>query len=111
MIGKSLGKVGAAVLTAVLLATPAAVLASGMEKAAGQATEMADKAAAMVEQLNLNTASVDALANIPGIGPKVAEAIGAYREAHGAFKSVADLVNVEGIDAGLLEKITPYLSI
>lgn len=104
-------QVGAALFTIALFATPATVLATDMTKTAGSMTDMATKAASAVEQLNINTASVDALANIPGIGPKIGEAIAAYREANGTFKSLADLVNVEGIDAALLEKIKPFLSL
>ncbi len=65
----------------------------------------------MMEKLNINTASVESLSEIPGLSPKIGEAIAAYRDANGAFKSVSDLVNVEGIDAGLLEKIKPFLTV
>jgi len=111
MVTAKLRHIGAALFTLALFVTPATVLATDMTKTAGSMTDMATKAASAVEQLNINTASVDALANIPGIGPKISEAIATYREANGAFKSVADLVNVEGIDAALLEKIKPFLSI
>ncbi len=108
---KVLRKVSAVLVTTALLNIPAAVFATDISKATASATNMAEKAASMVEQLNINTASIDALSSIPGIGPAIAEAIGKYRDAHGAFSSLADLVNVEGIDADLLEKIKPYLSI
>ncbi|MBM9514376.1 ComEA family DNA-binding protein [Desulfogranum marinum] len=104
-------KMGAVILTISLLVTPATILATDLGKTAGSMTDMADQAAAVAQQLNVNTASVDALANIPGIGEKVGQAIAAYREANGAFTSLADLVNVDGIDAALLEKIKPFLSI
>ena len=104
-------KFGAAILAICLLAAPATVLASDLTKAAGSMTGMTDQAAAVAQQLNVNTASIDALANIPGIGDKVGQAIAAYREANGAFTSLADLVNVDGIDAALLEKIKPFLSL
>ncbi len=94
-----------------LLITPSTLMATEEAKTAESVTEMAGKAAELVEKLNINTASIESLANIPGIGPKIGEAIGAYREANGAFSSIADLVNVEGIDAGLLEKIKPFLTI
>lgn len=93
-----------------LFVAPASVFATDAKPAASL-TDMASKATAVAEQLNINTASVDALANIPGIGPKIGDAIAAYRESNGAFKSIADLVNVEGIDAGLLEQIKPFLTI
>lgn len=50
-----------------------------------------------VSQVNINTANVDELSALSGIGPKKAAAIIKYRRANGKFKSVADLTNVEGI--------------
>lgn len=99
----------ALILAVCLLTVPVAVTAAtDLGKTAGS---MAEQATSVVEKLNINTASVDALAGIPGIGPKVGEAITAYRDAHGAFTSLSDLVNVEGIDAALLEKIKPFLTL
>lgn len=72
---------------------------------------IAEKAANVKEMINLNSASTDMLAAIPGIGPKIAEAITSYRDANGAFSQIKDLVNVEGIDMSLIEKITPLLSL
>lgn len=102
---------GSVLLTSALFIAPTGLLATDAAKPAASLTDMAGKATAAAEQLNINTASVEALSNIPGIGPKVGEAIAAYRESSGAFKSVADLVNVEGIDAALLEQIKPFLTI
>lgn len=61
--------------------------------------------AAIEDKINVNTASADALAEIlTGIGPKKAEAIVAYRETNGPFKSVDDLLQVKGIGPATLEK-------
>jgi len=55
--------------------------------------------------VNINTANAQSLSkNIKGIGLKKAEAIIAYREKHGNFKTVADLTRVKGIGKKLLEK-------
>ena len=55
--------------------------------------------------VNINTADAQALSkNIKGIGLKKAEAIVAYREKFGKFKSVADLTRVKGIGNKLIEK-------
>lgn len=72
---------------------------------------MSEVAAGLTEKVNVNTASVDILSKIPGIGPTIGSAIGTYRKANGAFTSLGDLTKVEGIDASLLEKITPLLSL
>lgn len=47
--------------------------------------------------LDLNTATVDQLDALPGIGPATAEAIISYRQQHGRFRSVEELVEVRGI--------------
>lgn len=55
--------------------------------------------------VDINTATVAQLEVIKGIGPKKAEAIVAYREQHGSFKTVADLKNVRGFGAGLVDRL------
>jgi len=64
---------------------------------------------AVSAKVNINTADVDELTKIPGIGPKTAEAIVAYRKDKGQFKKVEDLVEVKGIGEKKLEKIRPYV--
>src|SRR5262249_37280015 len=46
--------------------------------------------------VNINTATVDELDRLPGVGPTKAEAIAAFRAKHGAFKRVDDLDRVKG---------------
>jgi competence protein ComEA len=54
--------------------------------------------------VDLNTADAATLAReLKGIGPARAEAIVAWREANGPFKSAEDLVLVQGIGARVLE--------
>jgi len=56
------------------------------------------------ESVNINSADAATLADaLQGIGPAKAEAIVAYREKHGPFKSVDDLVMVQGIGEKTLE--------
>ena len=57
------------------------------------------------EVVNLNAADAEALAaGMVGIGPAKAAAIVAYREQHGPFKSVDDLLLVKGIGESTLEQ-------
>jgi competence protein ComEA len=47
--------------------------------------------------INLNTATLDQLETLPGIGPALGQRIIDHREQHGPFQSVEDLVEVSGI--------------
>ncbi len=51
------------------------------------------------ERININTATRDDLMRLPGIGPKLADRIIAYRIDAGTFQSLNDLKNVRGIGA------------
>lgn len=54
---------------------------------------------------DLNTATVDELAKVPGIGKSTAEKIVEYRKKIGKFKTVNDLLNVKGIGQKTIEKL------
>jgi len=60
--------------------------------------------------VDINTASIEELATLPGIGQKTAEKIVTYRKAH-AFKTTADLMEVKGIGTKKYEKIKADLSV
>jgi len=47
--------------------------------------------------VNINTANAQALDPLPGIGPALAQRIVDYREAHGPFKTIEDIMQVKGI--------------
>lgn len=64
------------------------------------------------EAININTADKDALMSaIKGVGEKRAEAIIAYREQNGPFKSIEELAEVRGIGASIVEGSMDNLSI
>ncbi|HYB36923.1 MAG TPA: ComEA family DNA-binding protein [Mycobacterium sp.] len=63
------------------------------------------------EVIDLNTATVQQLDTLPGIGPVTAAAIVAWREANGKFTSVDQLADVDGIGPGRLEKLRPHVRV
>ena len=62
-------------------------------------------------KVNINTANVDELATLPGIGPAKAEAIVQYRKDNGKFKKIEELKEVKGIGDKIIEKIKPEASV
>ena len=78
---------------------PAAGAAGGPAAAGGAtpANSSAGAAAAPGQKLNLNTAAVEQLDQLDGVGPATAQKIVAYRQAHGGFRSVSELDQVPGI--------------
>lgn len=61
--------------------------------------------------ININTASAEELETLPDIGPALAERIIAYRETHGLFKNVDDLINVKGIGEAVLSELRDLVSV
>jgi competence protein ComEA len=57
------------------------------------------------QPVDLNTATVEELDALPGVGPVTAAAIVAWRQANGKFTSVEQLADVEGIGPARLEKL------
>ena len=62
-------------------------------------------------KININTAGVNELVLLPGIGKKTAQKIVKYREVYGKFNTPNDLQNVSGIGKKKLEKIRSLLII
>lgn len=63
------------------------------------------------DKVNINTADIDKLTSLPGIGEAKAGSIISYREDHGAFQSIEELKNVEGIKDGVFNKIKDLISV
>ena len=97
--------VTACLCLALLLGAPAAVLAEGSSAAAPKA------AAESGRKVNLNTASVQELIDLPGIGPKTAEKIVAWRQENGKFKKPEDLMAVKGIGEKKFAKLKDLVTV
>ena len=61
--------------------------------------------------VNLNTADVAALMTLPGIGESRAKAIISYREQHGAFAQIEDIMKISGIKQAAFSKIKDKITI
>jgi len=64
-----------------------------------------------IELVNINTASLDELNSLPGIGPTIAQRIIDYREANGLFSTIEDLMNVSGIGPSTFEELKDLITV
>ncbi len=97
-----------AVITTQSIAKPTASQSSAslQDTAAEQETQIIEQ-----PRVNLNTASLEELEDLPGIGPKLAERIIAWREENGAFLSVEQLMDISGIAEGKFEDIKDFVCV
>ena len=95
------------------LRSMAALLAAVIVGLASVASAEAEKRSSipqtrLVGVVNVNTANMEELELLPGIGPSRARALIEYRKARGPFKAVGDLTQVSGIGDRALERIRPH---
>ena len=90
----------------VLIALPA--LAANLQS---QSPPPAAASAPTKPAINLNTATVDQLETLPGIGRKTAERIIEYRTKAGSFKRIEELMNVKGIGEKSFLKLKPLIAV
>lgn len=69
------------------------------------------RGAAPATPIDLNRASASELERLPGIGPTRARAIVRWREEHGGFGAVEDLLKVRGIGPATLERLRPLVAV
>lgn len=83
---------------------PAGLVASGQAAPSSRAPSPAGK-------LNLNTAGVEQLKTLPGLGEVRAQAIISHREDNGEFPSVDALLDVSGIGVATLESLRDFIEV
>lgn len=64
-----------------------------------------------IRLININTASIDELKQLPGIGDVLAQRIVAYRELSGPFLSTDELGAVDGVSLSLVESLQPHITV
>jgi competence protein ComEA len=99
------GAAARADVAAVNLAAPLADGEQVLVPARGAAGAAAGGGTASSWPVDLNSATAEQLDALPGIGPSTAAKIVAYRQAHGPFRSLAELDGVPGIGAGRIAQL------
>ncbi|MEW5804679.1 MAG: helix-hairpin-helix domain-containing protein [bacterium] len=61
--------------------------------------------------LDLNIATVEELAKIPGLNKELAQAIVNYREKTGDIQALTELLKIKGFNRALLRKMQPYINL
>jgi len=62
-------------------------------------------------KINLNSATIEELAKVPGLNKELAEKIIAAREENGEFVDMEELLDIEGIDSTLLRQLKKYIKV
>ncbi len=62
-------------------------------------------------RISINHADKNELMTLPGIGESKADAILEYRQSHGAFSSIEELMNIPGIKEGIFNNIQDYITV
>lgn len=76
-----------------------------VEEAAALPEQQPESLAKDDGKVNLNTATKEELQTLPGIGEAKAQSIVAWREEHGSFTQIEDIMKIEGIKEGVFSKI------
>jgi competence protein ComEA len=89
----------------------AAVLASQSQAQTTRTRTIEPTADKPTVQVNLNTATVADLQQLPGVGAKVAARIVDYRQKQGPFKRIEELMNIQGIGEKSFLKLRPQITV
>jgi len=77
----------------------------------GGTEEPTDTGGGESELININTASLEELDSLPGIGPSIAQRIIDYRDTNGPFATIEDILNVSGIGPSTFDQIKELITV
>jgi len=98
-------------MTRILMAALVAIVFGTVVASAQTKPNAPSTTASASAPVNLNTATAEQLATIPGVGPKMAERIIDYRQKNGGFKKIEDLMNVSGVGEKSFLKMKPLITV
>jgi len=104
------GYLKAALLGLMILGT---VAATGAEKTTdgSKTTQQQTTTQSQGEKVNINTSDLETLTTLPRIGPAIAKRIIEFREEHGGFKELKEIMNVKGIGEKTYAKLEPLITL
>lgn len=97
------------IISAVALVAPSPAPVATLPADASVVAAVQEQSEETLEPVEINKATAEELQKVPGIGETLALRIVEFRQEHGNFAAVDDLLNVRGIGVASLEKLRPYL--
>lgn len=84
---------------------------SSDENSGSQNSDSSNSTNPISGKININTASVSELDELPGVGEAIAKKIIEYREYNGNFSTIEEIKNVSGIGDSKFEKMKDYICV